>query len=152
MADYLIDMCRERTMLKVLFSVVMSVSLASTPSMATDATWYCSTIFEGDKESTILKFEVKDGSLFALTHMQHIDKFFAKYEARSPDVVPKEYKIVEDTDKSLVAIYNYPYRDKDHTVIDLVLIDKDLGKFRQSWIFMTGHDDSNIEGTCQKGN
>src|SRR5262245_38978036 len=122
-------------MLKVLFAVVLGVSLASTPLLASDATWFCSTIFEGSKEPTILKFEVKDGSLFALTHMQHVENYFAKYEARSPDITPKEYKIAEETDKSLVGIYNYPYEEKDHTVIDLVLIDKDSGKFRQSMIF-----------------
>jgi hypothetical protein len=145
-----INMCRQRTMLKVL-SMAFGVSLASTPLMASDATWFCSTIFEGAKEPSILKLEVKDGSLFALTHMQHVENFFAKYEARSPDITPKEYKIAEDTDKSLVAIYNYPYEEKDHTVIDLVLIDKDSGRFRQSMILMTGHEDSNYEGTCQKG-
>jgi hypothetical protein len=139
-----------RTMLKAL-SMSFGVSLASTLSMASEATWYCSTIFEGSKEPTILKFEEKAGSLYALTHMQHVENYFAKYEARSPDIIPKEYKIAQDTDKSLVAIYNYPYEEKDHTVIDLVLIDKDSDKFRQSMIFMTGHEDSNYEGTCQKG-
>jgi hypothetical protein len=99
----------------------------------------------------MLKFEVKDGSLFALTHMQHVRNFLAKYEARPQDIIPKEYKIANDTDKSLIAIYSYPYDERDHTVIDLVLIDKDSGKFRQSMILMTGHEDSNYEGTCQKG-
>jgi hypothetical protein len=138
-------------MWKTIFGVLVSACLASNQAMAIDATWYCSTIFEGAKEPTILKFEIRDGSLFALTHMQHVDNFFSKLEARSADIVPKEYKIVEDTDKSLVAIYNYPYREKDHTHIDLVLIDKESGKLRQSLIFMTGHEDSNIEGTCQMG-
>ena len=118
---------------------------------ATDTTWYCSTNFEGAKEPTILKFEVKDGLFFALTHMQHVGNYFAKLEARSQDIVPKEFNIAEDTDKSLIAIYNYPYNEKDHTSLDLVLIDKVSGKFRQSLIFMTGHEDSNYEGTCQKG-
>jgi hypothetical protein len=151
MANYLIDTCRGRTILKVLAMSLIGVSLASTLSMASDATWLCSTIFEGAKEPTTLKFEVKGGSLFAFTHMQHVENFFSKYEARSPDIIPKEYKIAEDTDKSLIAIYNYPYDEKDHTSIDLVLIDKNSGKFRQSLIFMTGHEDSNYEGTCQKG-
>jgi hypothetical protein len=131
--------------------VSICVCLASNQAMAIDATWHCSTIFEGAKEPTILKFDVKDGSLFALTHMQHLENFMAKYEGRSQEIIPKEYKIAEDTDKSLIAIYNYPYEEKDHTSIDLVLIDKDSAKFRQSLIFMTGKNDSNIEGTCQKG-
>jgi hypothetical protein len=139
------------TMWKTISGIIASVCLGSNQAMAIDATWYCSTIFEGSKEPTILKFEVKNGSLFAFTHMQHFDNYFAKREARSPDIIPKEYKITEDTDKSLIAIYAYPYKEKNYTTIDLVLIDKDSAKFRQSMIFMTGHEDSNIEGTCQKG-
>jgi hypothetical protein len=138
-------------MCKPISGVIVSVCLASNQAMAIDATWQCSTIFEGAKEPTILKFDVKDGSLFALTHMQHIENFLAKYEERSQEIIPREYKIAEDTDKSLIAIYNYPYDERDHTSIDLVLIDKDSGKFRQSLIFMTGKNDSNIEGACQNG-
>jgi hypothetical protein len=131
--------------------VMMMVAASVSGAAASDATWFCSTIlFEGDKETMILKFEVKGGSLFALTHMQHIDNYVAKHGGWAPDVIPKEYKITEDTDKSLVAVYNYPYKEKDHTYIDLVLIDKDLGKFRQSTIFITGHEDT-LEGSCQKG-
>ena len=136
---------------RLLFPILVFTYAGTSNAVATDTTWYCSTIFEGAKEPTILKFEVKDGLLFALTHMQHVENYFAKYEARSQDIIPKEYKIANDTDKSLIAIYNYPYENKDHTLIDLVLIDKDSGKFRQSLIFMTGHEDSNYEGTCQKG-
>ena len=138
-------------MWKPMSGVIVSVCLASNQAMAIDATWNCSTIFERAKEPTILKFDVKNGSLFAVTHMQHIENFMAKYEGRSQEIIPKEYKIAEDTDKSLIAIYNYPYEEKDHTSIDLVLIDKDSGKFRQSLILMAGKNDSNIEGTCQKG-
>jgi hypothetical protein len=138
-------------MWKTISGIIVSVCFASNQAMAIDTTWYCSTIFEGAKEPTILKFEVRDGSLFALTHMQYVRNYLSQYEARSPDIIPKEYKIAEDTNKSLIAIYNYPYDEKDHTSIDLVLIDKESGKFRQSLIFMTGHEDSNIEGTCQQG-
>jgi hypothetical protein len=136
-------------MWKVISGILVGLCLASSQAMAIDATWYCSTI--GSKESTILKFEVKEGSLFARTYTQHVDNYLAKYEARSANIIPKEYKIAEDTDKSLTAIYNFSYDQKDHTYIDLVLIDKDSGKFRQSLIFMTGQEDSNIEGNCQKG-
>jgi hypothetical protein len=136
---------------KLLFAILVYACAGSFNAFAADTIWYCSTIFERAKEPTILKFEVKDGSLFALTHMQHIENFLAKYEGRSQEIIPKEYKIAEDTDKSLIAIYNYPYEEKDHTSIDLVLIDKESGKLRQSLIFITGKDDSNIEGTCQKG-
>jgi hypothetical protein len=138
-------------MWRTISGILVGLCLASNQAMAIDATWHCSTIFEHAKEPTILKFEIKDGSLFALTHMQHIENFMAKYEGRPQQIVPKEYKIAEDTDKSLIAIYNYPYDEKDHTSIDLVLIDKASGKLRQSLIFMTGKNDSNIEGTCQKG-
>jgi hypothetical protein len=137
---------------RLIFPIFVFTYAGSLNAFAADTTWYCSTIFEGDKEPTILKFEVKDGSLFALTHVQHILKYLStKYERGSKEPTPEEYKIAEDTDKSLIAIYNYPYDERDHTSIDLVLIDKDSAKFRQSVIFMTGHEDSNIEGTCQKG-
>jgi hypothetical protein len=139
------------TIPKVLSMALVGVTIASTLAMASDATWFCSVVSEGAKEPIILKLEIKDGSLFAFTHMQQVENFFAKREARSPDIIPKEYKIAEDTDESLIAIYNYPYDEKDHTTIDLVLIDKESERFRQSLISMTGHDDFNIEGTCQKG-
>ena len=138
-------------MFRTISGILVGVCLASNQAIAIDGTWYCSAIVEGSKEPTILKFEVKYGSLFALTHMQHVRNYLAKFEGSAPDIIPKEYKVVQDTDKSLIAIYNYPYEEKDHTSIDLVLIDKDSGQFRQSLIFMTGHEDSNIEGNCQKG-
>jgi hypothetical protein len=106
-------------MWKTILGVLVSACLASSQSIASDATWYCSTIFKGAKEPTILKFEVKGGSLFALTHMQHNDNYFAKRRGLAPDVIPMEYKIVQDTEKSLIAIYNYPYHERDHTSIDL---------------------------------
>jgi hypothetical protein len=56
--------------------VLVSVCLASNQAMAIDGTWYCSTIFEGAKEPTTLKFEVKDKSLFAFTHTQLVEIFF----------------------------------------------------------------------------
>jgi hypothetical protein len=119
---------RRSTWTKLLFAILV-YTCGSFNAFATDTTWYCSTIFEGAKEPTMLKFEVKDGSLFALTHMQHVRNFLAKYEARPQDIIPKEYKIANDTDKSLIAIYSYPYDERDHTVIDLVLIDKDQENF-----------------------
>jgi hypothetical protein len=137
-------------MWKTISGILVAACLASNQAMATDATWYCSTILKGEGPK-ILTFEVKGGSLFALTHMQQIENFFAKYERRSEDINPKEYKIVADTDKSLIAIYNYPYDETDHTSIDLVLIDKVSRKLRQSLIVTTGHDDFSIEGTCEKG-
>jgi hypothetical protein len=123
-------------MWKAISGVLVGICLASSQAMAVDATWYCSTIFEGAKEATTLKFEVKGGELFALTHVGHILKYLrTKYGKGTKEPTPEEYKIVEDTEKSLIAIYNYPYSEKDHTSIDLVLIDKESGKLRQSLIF-----------------
>ena len=137
---------------RLLFPILVFTYAGTLNAAATDTTWYCSTIFEGAKEPTTLKFEVKDGSLFALTHVGHILKYLrTEYGKGTKEPTPEEYKIEKDTDKSLIAIYNYPYSEKDHRTFELVVIDKDSGKFRQSVIFMTRKDDSNIEGTCQKG-
>jgi hypothetical protein len=45
-------------MWKPISGVIVSVCLASNQAMAIDATWQRSTIFEGPKEPTILKFDV----------------------------------------------------------------------------------------------
>ena len=86
----------------LLFAILVFTYVGTLNAVAMDRTWYCSTIFERAKEPTTLKFEVKDGSLFALTHLQHLENFLAKYEGRSQEIIPKQYKIVEDTDKSLI--------------------------------------------------
>jgi hypothetical protein len=75
-------------MWKTISGIMISICFTSNPAMAVDTTWYCSTIFEGAKEPTTLKFEVKDKSLFAFTHVQLVESFFSKYEARSLDVAP----------------------------------------------------------------
>jgi hypothetical protein len=78
---------------------------------------------EGDKPMAF-SFEGRGEDFFGLTYMQQLDNFFAPFQARKTDSNATRYKIVEDTDDRLVAIYAYPFEPYKDTVIDFVVIDK----------------------------
>ena len=65
---------------------------------------------------------------------------------------PTAYKIVKDTDKSLIAAYAYP----NETTIDVVLVDKTSGSFRPVIYVKESGKSENTEfaerGICQTGN
>src|SRR6516165_6240894 len=83
-----------------------------------DTTWVCSTVQkEGDKPMAF-RFEERGENLFGLTYMQQLDNFFAPFQARKTDSNATRYKIVEDTDDRLVAIYAYPFDPYKDTAID----------------------------------
>jgi hypothetical protein len=117
---------------KALFGVVTGLCVASTQATATDATWYCSSI---EKEPEVFKVEIKGGELFALTSAQKTERYFDRMDGAKQKFNLTAHKIVQDTDKSLIAVFAYPYNARDGTVIDVVLIDKTSGTFRQTAIY-----------------
>jgi len=116
-----------------------------------DTTWVCSTVQkEGDKPMAF-RFEERGEDLFGLTYMQQLDNFFAPFQARKTDSNATRYKIVEDTDDRLVAIYAYPFDPYKDTAIDFVVIDKKSGVVHQGIVGMKPSEDIGFEGECQRG-
>jgi hypothetical protein len=134
----------------------------STQTMASDAAWSCSIIEKGDDKPTTFKIEAKGSELFSLTYMDHVQKQLLevpqttdsntaegnKTDERGAKLSATAHKIVEDTEKNLVAVYAYPYETYKETTIDVILIDKTSGEYRQSAIGMKPSDDVGLQGTC----
>lgn len=120
-------------MLKKTILIVVNVCFWSEQAIATDATWLCAVLTKKDEKQTVLKFGVKDNEL--------ID-FNIWYEGK----VYLKYKILEDTDKALVAVQTE--RQKEGMFVRALAIDKVSGNFRDM-SFSTYRDQTfDFNGTC----
>jgi hypothetical protein len=100
----------------------------------------------------LFKVEIKGGEVFTLTSAQKVERYFDRMEGAKQKFNPTAYKIVKDTDKSLIAAYAYP----NETTIDVVLVDKTSRSFHQTVIYVKESGKSeNTEfterGICQTG-
>lgn len=73
---------------------------------------------------------MKGGELFGQTYMQHLDKIFGPGPL-GKNVNAASYRILQDTDERLVAVYAYPFNPGSDTAIDFVVIDKKTGWMHQ---------------------
>jgi hypothetical protein len=149
------------TIIKVLSVALIGVSLASTLSMATDATWYCST-----SQLKNFKFVVHGNELTDMMVWQNETLEAVGSAGGGPPgwlEPPKKYQIVDETNIGLVAVLsesnmekgeNRPNAKPTPTVyVEVIAINKMSGTFRQR-SFSTSRkksEDFDEEGTCQVG-
>ena len=135
---------------KIFGIIIVGICFASTPAMATDATWFCSALLhKTDKQPTAFKFEVRGDQLIDYNVWQNT--LFKRWEGPGNERPPTKFKIVQDTDKGLVATaFEF---DKDSGMsVSMVLIDKVSNEFRQTIVTTKEPEPTiNFAGTCQVG-
>jgi hypothetical protein len=131
---------------KFIFGIAVSVLCCSAPVAAADVTWHCSMLVsKTDKKPTAIKFVIKGNEL--IDENVWPDAFLKQWELQRTDVPVTKYKIVKNTDKSLVAIHS-DERDNEISAM-IVVIDKATQGFRQIAISTkTSEPWPNFEGTC----
>jgi hypothetical protein len=123
-----------------------------------DTTWLCSAAMEKESDKrTAFKFEVKGGELFGQTYIQHIERILGPKLKKfgwptEKNVIAASYKIVEDTDERLLAVYAYPFSPgSPDTMMDFVVINKKTGWMHQGIVTMRPSDDVGFNGECHSG-
>jgi len=121
-------------LLKALFGIVIFSCIGSAQTMAADATWNCSAA--GD--TLPFKFEVKDG----VVSTESLFKYFG--------VKHTIYKITEETEVGLVAVYVNSNNRIGSISALVLLINKISSEFRQTLIRIDASEPAfDYEGTCK---
>src|SRR5689334_6490190 len=106
---------------KFVFGIAVSVFCSSAPVAAADVTWHCSALVsKTDKKPTAIKFVITGNEL--IDENTWPDAFFKKWELQRTDVPVTKYKIIKNTDKSLVAIHSDELGNETSAMV--VVIDK----------------------------
>jgi hypothetical protein len=153
MANHLINMCRGRTILKTLSMLLIGVSLASTVSMASDATWFCSAIIDkADAKPWAFKYVVKGREL--IDFEVEINRVItAPPSDKSTEVEPltTKYIVVEDTNIRLVAVHTNEENDPNKVTVAVILINKAKAASELTLVYVEPKGTLTHKGTCQEG-
>jgi hypothetical protein len=144
-----ISMYRKRTMLKVL-SMSFGLSLASTLSMASDATWFCSAIIGTGVKPWTFKYVVKGREL--IDFEVEINRLITgRPSDKSTEVEPLtiKYTILEDTNIRLVAVHTDEKNDPNNVTVRVILINKASSEL--TLVDIGPKQTSTYKGTCQVG-